>query len=142
MSRSTSALAEAMARPTAVADLSIAAELGNKSVGFAIIDNEARSVYLVVKPFRREERRPIDLEHVRWLFGEEGPFAEKLDGFEMREGQIEMAVEVARSLNEDRVVACEAGTGIGKSFAYLVPSILWALENRKRVVVSTGTRHE
>lgn len=121
------------------ADLSIAAELGNKSVGFAIINNDATDHYLVVKPFRLPEARQVDVDYVRWLFGVEGPFAKQLDGFEYREGQVEMAAEVASALNENRVVACEAGTGVGKSFAYLVPSILWALDNRERVIVSTGT---
>ena len=121
------------------ADLAIAAELGNKGVGFAIIDNQARTHYLVVNPFRRPSRQPVDAEHVRWLLGPDGPFARKLPGFESRPGQIEMAAEVAGALNDDRVVACEAGTGVGKSFAYLVPSILWAVANRDRVIVSTGT---
>jgi ATP-dependent DNA helicase DinG len=123
------------------ADLAIAADLGNRSVGFAIIDNDASACYLAVKPFCRREVQLVDEAHVRWLLGPEGPLARGLEGFEHRDGQIEMAVEVARALNEDRVVACEAGTGVGKSFAYLVPAILWALENHERVVVSTGTIH-
>jgi len=121
------------------ADLSIAAELADKSVGFVIIDNDVTEHYLVVKPFRRPEMRSIEVDVVRRLFGADGPFAEHLEGFECREGQIDMAAEVAGALNEDRVIACEAGTGVGKSFAYLVPSILWAIENRERVIVSTGT---
>ena len=51
----------------------------------------------------------------------------------------EMALAATRALNQDRVLAAEAGTGVGKSFAYLVPAILWAVKNRSRVVVSTGT---
>jgi len=50
-----------------------------------------------------------------------------------------MAREVAEALNENRVVAIEAGTGIGKSFAYLVPSILWSIRNPRRVIVSPNT---
>ena len=121
------------------ADLAVASELGNRQVGFVIIDNEATRNYLVVKPFVRDEHQPVDIEEVRGILGPGGVLSKRLDGFESREGQVEMAVEVARSLNENRVVAAEAGTGIGKSFAYLVPSILWAVKNRQRVIVSTGT---
>jgi len=46
---------------------------------------------------------------------------------------------ISRGFNEDAVVMAEAGTGVGKSFAYLVPSILWAAQNKERVVVSTAT---
>ncbi|MCH2583153.1 MAG: helicase, partial [Planctomycetes bacterium] len=112
------------------ADLAVASELGNRQVGFVIIDNEATRNYLVVKPFVRDEHQPVDIEEVRGILGPGGVLSKRLDGFESREGQVEMAVEVARSLNENRVVAAEAGTGIGKSFAYLVPSILWAVKNR------------
>ena len=121
------------------ADLAVAAELGNRRVGFVIIDNEAERSYLVVKPFVRHEHQPVDVEEVRDILGPGGVLSKHLDGFESREGQVELAVEVARSLNENRVVAAEAGTGIGKSFGYLVPSILWATRNRQRVIVSTGT---
>ncbi|MFP6737848.1 MAG: helicase, partial [Planctomycetota bacterium] len=121
------------------ADLSVAAELGNRGVGFAIIDNEASRNYLVVKPFIRQDFQPVDLEEVRGILAPGGLLASGLEGFESRPGQVEMALEVARSLNENGVVAAEAGTGIGKSFAYLVPCILWAVKNRQRVVISTGT---
>lgn len=121
------------------ADLSVAAELGNREVGFAIIDNEACRNYLVVKPFIRQELQPVDLEEVRAVLAPGGLLSTHLDGFESRPGQVEMALDVARSLNENSVVVAEAGTGIGKSFAYLVPCILWAVKNRQRVVVSTGT---
>ena len=50
---------------------------------------------------------------------------------------MEMVRRVAISFNQDSVALIEAGTGIGKSVAYLIPSIEWALLNRERVVVST-----
>ncbi|MBI5694711.1 MAG: helicase, partial [Nitrospirae bacterium] len=62
-----------------------------------------------------------------------------LDGYEVRPGQIDMAHEVVRAFNEDKVAALEAGTGVGKSMAYLVPSLQWVLGNKERVVVSTNT---
>jgi ATP-dependent DNA helicase DinG len=68
-------------------------------------------------------------------FGPGGPIARRLTGFEARPGQIQMAQQVERGLLEGLHTIVEAGTGVGKSLAYLVP----ALRSGKRVVVSTGT---
>ena len=70
------------------------------------------------------------------LLGPDGPLARHLDGYEVRDGQLAMASAVERALVEDRVLICEAGTGTGKTLAYLVPAIL----SNKKVVVSTATR--
>ena len=50
-----------------------------------------------------------------------------------------MAFAVAEAFNEDRVAVIEAGTGTGKSLAYLLPAVLWAVRNKERVVISTNT---
>lgn len=121
------------------ADLNIAAELASRSVGFAIIDNEATEHYLVTAPFPREEDTEVDLDEVERFLGPDGCLAVGLEDFETRDGQIAMASQVATSLNAREVTVAEAGTGVGKSFAYLVPAILWAARNRRRVIVSTGT---
>ena len=47
--------------------------------------------------------------------------------------------DITRSYNEARILAAEAGTGVGKSFAYLVPSFAWAIKNEERIVISTAT---
>ena len=65
--------------------------------------------------------------------------AEVFPGFEHRPGQVSMMKRVARALNEGEQVIVEAGTGIGKSIAYLLPAIVFALENSTPVVVSTNT---
>ena len=59
--------------------------------------------------------------------------------FEFRPQQQEMAVAVARALENGEHLAVEAGTGVGKSLAYLVPAILYAVANKKKAVVSTHT---
>lgn len=59
--------------------------------------------------------------------------------FENRPQQIDMLKAITRALNESRHLMIEAGTGIGKSFAYLVPAALWASTNQHRVVISTNT---
>ena len=121
------------------ADMAVAGELGNRRVGFAIIDNRAERHYLVVTPFEREKVIPLDPAEVEAFFAPGGPLGRSLPDYEARAGQVAMAREVTEALNEDRVAAIEAGTGVGKSFAYLVPAILWAVRNKKRVIVSTNT---
>src|SRR2546425_11021359 len=78
------------------------------------------------------------VERVRTIFSENGLLA-KAKNFEFRPQQQEMAVAVARALEEDRHLVVEAGTGVGKSLAYLVPAILFALEQHKKAIISTHT---
>ena len=75
---------------------------------------------------------------VEEIFSPTGVFS-KSRNFEYRPQQQEMAVAVARSLVEGKNLLVEAGTGVGKSFAYLVPAILFALERKKKAVISTHT---
>ena len=70
------------------------------------------------------------------LFGAEGPLARAISGFTTRAEQISMATHVHRALHRGGKLIVEAGTGTGKTFAYLAPALLSA----RRVVVSTGTR--
>jgi ATP-dependent DNA helicase DinG len=72
----------------------------------------------------------------RELLGPHGPLAQAMAGYEHRAGQLDMADAVARALREDRVLLCEAGTGTGKTLAYLVPALL----AHRKVVVSTATK--
>jgi ATP-dependent DNA helicase DinG len=78
------------------------------------------------------------VERVRTIFSEDGLLS-KAKNFEFRPQQREMAVAVARALEEDRHLVVEAGTGVGKSLAYLVPAILFALEQHKKAIISTQT---
>src|SRR3984893_7333536 len=78
------------------------------------------------------------VERVRLIFSENGLLS-KATNFEFRRPQQEMAAAVARALEEDRHLVVEAGTGVGKSLAYLVPAILFALEQHKKAIVSTHT---
>ena len=70
------------------------------------------------------------------VFGAAGPLAAKLQGFTARMPQVHMAAEVARTIREGGISVIEAPTGVGKSFAYLVPAIL----SGRKVVVSTAYR--
>ena len=69
------------------------------------------------------------------LFAPGGPLARSLPGFEARPGQVQMAQSIERGILEGMHTIVEAGTGVGKSLAYLVP----AIRSRKKIVLSTGT---
>src|SRR5215470_3241 len=73
------------------------------------------------------------------LLGPHGAVGTALAGYEHRPQQLAMLRAVSDAFNDDEVLSVEAGTGTGKSLAYLVPAILWSRANRQRVVVSTHT---
>ena len=77
------------------------------------------------------------IEGVRRVLGSDGALASILDGFEPRASQQQMADAVARVVTDGGVLLAEAGTGTGKTLAYLVPAIL----SGRKVLVSTGTRN-
>ena len=83
--------------------------------------------------------RDLDPEYVASLFAEGSPLARALPGFEERPEQAAMARAVAEAINGKGRLIVEAGTGVGKSLAYLLPAVLHALMNNSRVVVSTNT---
>src|SRR5256712_9415125 len=78
------------------------------------------------------------VERVRTIFSESGRLS-KARKFEFRPQQQEMAAAVAKALEEERHLVIEAGTGVGKSLAYLAPAILFALEHHNKAIVSTHT---
>jgi Rad3-related DNA helicase len=75
------------------------------------------------------------------LLGRDGPFAAKLQGYECREEQMQMARAVVEAFNDSQHLMVEAGTGVGKSLAYLVPAVYWATTNRTPVIISTNTKN-
>ncbi|HET7358839.1 MAG TPA: ATP-dependent DNA helicase [Rhodanobacteraceae bacterium] len=77
-----------------------------------------------------------DYDEVAALLGAEGPFARELPNFAPRAVQQQMARAVAQAIDDGSTLIAEAGTGTGKTFAYLVPALL----SGKRVIVSTGTK--
>lgn len=119
------------------ADMHLAGLYGDDGVGVVIVNSEVTRDNWVVEP-HAERDVLVDPDAVRTFFEEALPLA--LPGFEPRTQQIDMALQVLVSLNEDRPVVVEAGTGTGKSLAYLVPAALWAMANDSKVVVSTHTK--
>ncbi len=79
-------------------------------------------------------------KRVENYLGKEGLLSSRLEGFEYRHQQMDMAAAVEETFGNARHLIVEAGTGTGKSLAYLIPAILWAVENNKKVVISTYTK--
>ncbi len=121
------------------ADLGVAARLHDEGVGFGIVDNAVSALYVVVEVPRAEPRVLLDPFAVVASLGEHGPVAALLGNYEDRPSQRDMAAHIADRYNEGGVALLEAGTGVGKSFAYLVPTLIWAQANRERTVISTNT---
>ena len=83
---------------------------------------------------------PIGPTFVQRSFALDGPLAAAFGaGYEPRAGQVDMAQRVARALNQGDALMVEAGTGTGKTLAYLLPAAAWALANQRRVVIATNT---
>ncbi len=123
------------------ADLSVAARLHDDGVGFGIVNNEISELYVVVECPRARAAVRLDPVDTARMLGGEGSVADAIgrDRFEDRPAQRDMAAYIADAYNDGGVALLEAGTGVGKSFAYLVPALLWAQANGERTVVSTNT---
>ncbi len=121
------------------ADLGIASSMGNLGVGCYIIDNACRRCRVVVRPQEPKKRVVVKDDEVLKPLSGGGKLSHVVAQYEDRPQQREMAAAVLQALNHDGIAVVEAGTGTGKSFAYLLPSILYGLKNGDRVVVSTNT---
>lgn len=121
------------------ADLSIASPMGNLGVGFYIIDNGCTRCRVVVKAQDARKKIPVEEEEVLRRLSPKGNLAQLVADFEDRPQQRAMSLSVTRAFNKDGIAVVEAGTGTGKSLAYLVPAVLFALKNKERVVISTNT---
>ncbi|MDR1529728.1 MAG: ATP-dependent DNA helicase [Burkholderiales bacterium] len=78
----------------------------------------------------------IDPSDIDALFADDGPLAERLSGFRSRPQQIEMAKTIAEAINGQQCLIAEAGTGTGKTFAYLIPALI----SGGKIIISTGTK--
>ena len=121
------------------ADVAIAADAGTYGVGSYIVNNAVSELYIVAEPARRKSYRMLDEEGLSGALDRGGKLSQKMPAFEPRASQIAMTSDVASLFNQGGILAAEAGTGVGKSFAYLVPAMAWAQGNEERVVISTAT---
>jgi DNA polymerase-3 subunit epsilon/ATP-dependent DNA helicase DinG len=88
---------------------------------------------------QNEVLTPLDPDEVASILEHGGPFSRHFPSYEYRPQQVEMLRSVVDALSNGRHLLVEAGTGTGKSMAYMIPAALWALQNNARVVVSTNT---
>jgi ATP-dependent DNA helicase DinG len=121
------------------ADLQIASRLGSEGIGFYIVDNSVQVLYVVAEPVTVKPLTPLDAEQLARHLEAGGAFSRIYPGFETRESQVEMLKFVCGAFNQGELRIAEAGTGVGKSLAYLIPAFQWVAENEERVVISTAT---
>jgi len=86
-----------------------------------------------------ETVKGLNMDDVSAVLEPGGPFHKKFPDYEHRSEQLEMLRTAALAISDGRHYLIEAGTGIGKSLAYLIPSAMWATKNQQRVVISTNT---
>lgn len=77
------------------------------------------------------------MNNVENFFADNGPLAGVLSGYKVRQQQLELSLAIEKSMHESSALVAEAGTGTGKTFAYLVP----ALQTDLKVIISTGTKN-
>jgi ATP-dependent DNA helicase DinG len=121
------------------ADMAIAARIHDDGIGFAIVNNDATHLYVVVEIPRPAAITPLDRAAIARDLGIDGLVARAHERYEDRPAQRQMADAIARLYNDGGVALLEAGTGIGKSLGYLVPALRWAAANGERTIVSTNT---
>ena len=118
------------------ADVQIAAHYSQKKQRASyIINNNVTEVYVIVE-LKTEELKDIDIGP---YFEEKGLLSKEFPQFEYRHEQYEMAKFIEKGINDSKKVIIEAGTGTGKTLAYLIPAIEWAKINEKKVIISTNT---
>lgn len=98
-----------------------------------IVNNDVSSMYFIVSLPKKE------IINIDKYFGKDGIIISKNDKFEVREEQYKMSKKIENSLNDNKKLIVEAGTGTGKTLAYLIPSIEYSLTNNKKVIISTNT---
>lgn len=121
------------------ADLNVATDAAENAQGFYIVNNDVTKIYVVVEPVKPIEIKKLDQEETASYISEGGKLSKISNMFEERPVQIDLLKNISNAFNKNKIAVFEAGTGVGKSYAYLIPSVLWSLENKEKVVISTGT---
>jgi ATP-dependent DNA helicase DinG len=120
-------------------DLQVASKIHDDGIGFAIVNNQATEIYVVVEVPAPTEHTRLDFASIDRDLGPDGGIAREHMRYEDRPSQRAMAVEIAKLYNRGGIGLLEAGTGVGKSLGYLVPALRWAAANNERTIVSTNT---
>ena len=121
------------------ADLGVASDASEQGKGFYIINNDVTKVYVAVEPVFPVEIKKLDEEKAAFYISDGGSLSKMNKLFEERQSQISLLKQICKSFNNNELGVFEAGTGVGKSYAYLIPSVLWSVTNNEKVIISTGT---
>ena len=117
-------------------ELELSEELYNRrNIAYCLLSSDLDDFYFV-QDIDRIFLEDIDIEN---YFAKDGILAKEIKGFEYRQEQEEMTQYIQEAINEDRKIIVEAGTGTGKTLAYLIPAIKWAVTNKKKVIIATNT---
>lgn len=117
-------------------ELELSEELYNRrNIAYCLLSSDLDDFYFV-QDIDRIYLEKINIEN---YFTKDGILAKEIKGFEYRKEQEEMAHYIQDAINEDRKIIIEAGTGTGKTLAYLIPAIKWAVTNKKKVIIATNT---
>ncbi|WP_339012871.1 ATP-dependent DNA helicase [Fusobacterium animalis] len=106
-----------------------------RNIAYCLLSSDLDDFYFV-QDIDRIFLEEINIEN---YFAKDGILAKEIKGFEYRQEQEEMTQYIQDAINEDRKIIVEAGTGTGKTLAYLIPSIKWAVTNKKKVIIATNT---
>ena len=117
-------------------ELELSEELFNRrSIAYCLLSSDLDDFYFI-QDIDRTNLEKIDIED---YFSEDGILVSEIKGFEHRHEQEEMAKNIQKAINDNRKIIVEAGTGTGKTLAYLIPAIKWAITNKKKVIIATNT---
>ena len=117
-------------------ELELSEELFNRrNIAYCLLSSDLDDFYFI-QDIDRSNLEKIDIED---YFSEDGILVSEIKGFEHRHEQEEMAKNIQNAINDNRKIIVEAGTGTGKTLAYLIPAIKWAIANKKKVIIATNT---
>jgi len=117
-------------------ELELSEELFNRrNIAYCLLSSDLDDFYFI-QDIDRTNLEKIDIED---YFLEDGILVNEIKGFEHRHEQEEMAKNIQNAINNDKKIIVEAGTGTGKTLAYLIPAIKWAIANKKKVIIATNT---
>lgn len=88
---------------------------------------------------KQREIKRLDIDATALYLEAGGPLSMQSELYEERPMQVALLRRIAEAFNKNAIGVFEAGTGVGKSYAYLIPAMLWSIENNERIIISTGT---
>ncbi|MHC4884989.1 MAG: helicase C-terminal domain-containing protein, partial [Planctomycetota bacterium] len=126
-----------------VGEAQFAQNFGKEARSFRDLFTQHRELIETKQPERDFDRdfHPLPPQQVTEVFEDGGTLSTVLEAYQSRDGQIDMAVEVTQALGQGQHLMVEAPTGIGKSLAYLIPSILFSQQENTPVILSTNTKN-